>query len=68
MTTRLLSVADVAESLGCSRGHVYGLIGTGALTPINITAGKRSKTRIRESDVEAFIDSRTEPIGRRSTR
>ena len=59
MSARLLPVSEVAETLGCSRGHVYNLIAQKALTPVNISAGKSSKTRIRESELEAFIESRT---------
>lgn len=57
---QLLSVAAVAERLDCSRNHVYGLIATGGLRAVDLRAkGAKSKTRIRESDLEAFIDART---------
>ena len=56
---QLLSIPEVARRLSCSRGHVYGLIAAGHLATVNIGAGTRSKTRIREADVEAFIESRT---------
>ena len=59
MSVRLLSVAQVATTLGCSRGHVYNLIAKKALTPVNIGADSSSKTRVRESELEAFIESRT---------
>ena len=59
MTTRqhtvLLSVANVAERLGCSRSHVYTLIADGKLPTINIGRG-RSITRIPESRVEKYIN------------
>lgn len=63
MTTRLLPVPAVAEVLGCSRTHVYGLIAAGHLRPVEIKAsGKRTKTRIRADDLEAFIQQRTRDV------
>jgi excisionase family DNA binding protein len=60
MTTQLLSVLRAAEVLDCSAGHVYDLIAQGRLRAVEIKAqGSRSKTRIREEDLEAFIDSNT---------
>lgn len=59
-TTRLLSVTAVAEQLDCSRGHVYNLIAVGHLSAVEIKAlGKRPKTRLLASEVEAFIASAT---------
>ena len=66
MTSHLLSVAEVAKTLGCSRGHVYNLIAAGAFPTVNIGAGTRPKTRVRERDVIAFVDDRTTSIERRS--
>lgn len=58
--TTLLSITTAAERLDCSRGHVYGLIAAGQLRAVEIKAkGTRSKTRVREEDLEAFIDSHT---------
>lgn len=58
--TRLLSPTHVAERLDCSRPHVYGLIAAGRLRAVEIKAtGSRAKTRIREEDLEAFIDANT---------
>ncbi len=58
--TQLLSVVEVAERLSCSRGHVLNLVATGGLRAVDLRAkGSRPKTRIRESDLEAWIDSRT---------
>ncbi|MFS0883859.1 helix-turn-helix transcriptional regulator [Aeromicrobium sp. 179-A 4D2 NHS] len=66
MINQLLSVAAVAETLGCSRGHVYNLIAAGAFPTVNIGSGTRPKTRVRERDVIAFVDHRTTSIERRS--
>ena len=57
---QLLSVAEVAERLSCSRNHVYALIGKGGLPAVDLRAtGTKAKTRIRESDLEAWIASRS---------
>lgn len=58
--TQLLSVVTVAERLGCTRNHVYSLIAKGGLRAVDLRAsGTKAKTRIRESDLEAFIEART---------
>jgi excisionase family DNA binding protein len=61
---RLLTVAEVAERLQCSRSYVYMLMKRRALGYVEMPAAKRSGTgllgrRIRESVLEAFIDSQT---------
>lgn len=57
---QLLSVTTAAERLACSPGHVYNLISSGALRSVQITAtGPRPKTRVLESELDAFIESRT---------
>lgn len=64
MTTRLLTVTDAAEQLACSRGHVYSLIATGQLRPVDIkpTSSTRSKTRLLASEVEEFIRINTRDV------
>jgi excisionase family DNA binding protein len=60
MATQLLSVTEAAARLSCSRGHIYNLIAAGGLAAVEIKAlGKRPKTRVRESDLEAFIAQHT---------
>ena len=57
---KLLSPTHAAELLDCSRPHIYGLIAAGRLRAVEIKAtGTRSKTRIREEDLQAFIDANT---------
>lgn len=57
---RLLSVDKVAGLLDCSRGHVYGLIAAGKFSAVDIRAvGKRPKTRVPATEVEAFIEANT---------
>jgi excisionase family DNA binding protein len=58
--TQLLSITDAAARLSCSRGHIYNLIAVGELAAVEIKAtGKRPKTRVREADIEAFIEQHT---------
>jgi excisionase family DNA binding protein len=57
-SSTLLSVARVAEVLDCSRGHVINLVAKGHLRGVDIGIG-RAKTRIRQSDLEAYIASKT---------
>jgi len=60
---RLLSVAEAAVYLSCSRQHLYDLIAAGKLRAIDIGIG-RSQTRVRRAELEAFI---TKATSRRST-
>lgn len=63
MTIQLLSIAHAAELLDCSRGHVYGLIAAGKLRAVETKAtGQKSKTRVREDDLDAFIEAQTREV------
>lgn len=58
---QLLPIPAAAERLGCSEMHIYRLVSTGELSAVDISrkgAGK-SKTRIREDELDAYIESRT---------
>jgi excisionase family DNA binding protein len=59
--TQLLSITAASLRLDCSRGHVYNLIAAGQLRAVEIkpSTSSRSKTRVREEDLEAFIESMT---------
>lgn len=57
---RLLKIADAAEILGVSRFWVYRRIESGEI-PVVELGDTRKNQRIRESDLQAFIDSRTYP-------
>lgn len=61
---KLLDFPEVAEILGCSRPHVYDLAAAGELGPlVEITAGtRRTKTRLTEDGVQAFIDRRSRTV------
>ena len=60
----LLTVPETADRLRCSTDHVYRLIGAGHLRSVQLRAsGKKSKTRIREDDLDAFVEARTQPRG-----
>jgi excisionase family DNA binding protein len=59
--TKLLSMPDAAERLGCSRGYIYRLIASGQLRSVDIrvTGNTRPKTRVYADEVEAFIARQT---------
>lgn len=50
---------QVADHLNCSRMHVYRLISRGALKTVDIAnpGSLRTKTRIREEDLQEYIDA-----------
>ena len=56
---RLLTVAEAAERLGCSKPHIYRLIAANALKAVDISApgSTRSKSRIRVDDLAKYINS-----------
>lgn len=57
---QLLSVTRAAERLDCSRAHIYRLISTGRLRPVDIKAtGKRPKTRVYADELDAYIAAQT---------
>lgn len=55
---KLLTIADVAERLSVSRFWVYRRIESGQI-PVVELGDTRKNQRIRESDLQGFIDSRT---------
>jgi excisionase family DNA binding protein len=59
--TQLLSITEAAAQLSCSRGHIYNLIAAGALAAVEISTpgSHRSKTRVRATDLEAYIEQHT---------
>lgn len=61
---QLFTCAEVAARLGCSRQHVYDLIAHGAFTEVvDISGGRRAKTRIAEPVLAAYIAARTRKTG-----
>jgi hypothetical protein len=61
---RLYSVKELAELWNCTDMHIYKLIETGELPTVNIanpnaTGIRRSKTRIRATDAEAYVTRKT---------
>ena len=54
--SRLLTVAEAAQFLGCSETNVYALIDGGDLPFVCI--GRRKGYRLDRSDLEAFIERR----------
>ena len=65
MPVALLTIIATAVRLGCSDDHVYRLISTGELEAVDIAqpGARRSKTRVRSDDLEAYIESRTRRAG-----
>lgn len=61
MSTQLLSVREVAGRLGVCENTVYGLIARGDLPTVDLQLG-RAKTRVRETDLEKWIERRTRRI------
>lgn len=61
----LLTPAAAAVRLGCSDDHVYTLIAMGVLEAVDIArpGARRSKTRVRSDDLDAYITSRTRRAG-----
>lgn len=58
--TQLYSAAHAAKILDCSPGHIYNLIAVGKLRAVEIAAlGKKPKTRIRQDDLDAYVDAHT---------
>lgn len=59
--SRLLTIPETADRLRCSTWHVYRLIAAGTLRPADIAlpAARKSKTRVREDDLAAYIDGQT---------
>lgn len=62
--TRLLRPREAAEQLACATSTVYKYVGAGLLAAVKIPAvnaeGKKNKkhlVRIKEKDLQLFIDS-----------
>jgi len=57
----LLTIPEVAAQLGCSRNHVYQLIGTGELVVVDISlpGSLNTKTRVRTDDLERYVANLT---------
>jgi excisionase family DNA binding protein len=61
--SRFATVAEVAESLGVSRHHVYGMLSDGALPYIDVSRRgektKRPKIRIPVAKVNEYLERNT---------
>ena len=55
---RLLNIDQVRGILNCSRSHVYNLIQAGELSAVTI--GSVKGKRIRASDIDRYLSSKTE--------
>ncbi len=58
---QLLTPAETGGRLRCSDDSVYRLVALGELPAVDIAppGSKRSKTRIREDDLQRYIDKQT---------
>lgn len=60
---KLISTQDAADRIGCSRSHIYTLVAEGKLRRFNIAVrGDRTKIRVADEDVSAYIVSAEAPI------
>lgn len=55
----LLTIREAGEALGVSEMSMYRLISSGGIQTCDIGTGKRSRTRVPVSALEAFIAART---------
>lgn len=64
-SAQLLPVPAAAERLGCSEMHIYRLVSSGELSAVDISrkGARKSKTRIRSDELDAYIDARTRRAG-----
>lgn len=53
----VLTPAEVAELLSCSRNHVYRLISSGAfpVVDISVPGSKSTKLRVLRSDLDEYL-------------
>jgi len=59
---KLITVTEAAGRLGCSRGHVYNLIAAGLIPRHDISLRGRSKTRVLDEDLDAYIQNSLRPV------
>ena len=56
---RLLTVKEVAEALRLSMSGIYNLLAAGEIPYGNLAIEGRQVPRIRQADLDSFIDGRT---------
>ena len=64
-SVRLHTIPGAAGLLDCSEMHVYRLIAAGVLPAVDIAVpgARRSKTRVRDDALRAYIDAGTRQAG-----
>jgi excisionase family DNA binding protein len=67
MTTRWLTLRDVAEHLGIHRSTVYELVHKGQLPATRVGIGDKSAIRVSERDLEAYLERRRLPVTPKDT-
>jgi len=62
---RLHTIRGAAGLLKCSETHVYRLIAAGVLPAVDIAVpgARRSKTRVRDDALRAYVDAGTRQAG-----
>lgn len=56
---QLYRIVEVARVLGCGRTQVYELIAAGELRTVRMGVGGKGDLRVREDDLEAWIEKHT---------
>lgn len=59
---KYLSIPQVADMLGVARSTVYRHISDGAFTLVDIGRKGQAKTRVPQSELDAFIAGRTRKV------
>jgi excisionase family DNA binding protein len=57
--TKLYTTAEAAEILGVASITVWRWVNAGRIRAVDLSTGDRAKLRIREDDLQKFIDDRT---------
>ncbi len=58
ISSRLLRVDQVAQKLNCTRRQVYYLLESGEIRGLSIGSTLKKGIRVRESEVDEFIERR----------
>jgi excisionase family DNA binding protein len=64
VSIQLLTISQAAERLGISMNTVYKMISVGDLRAVDmaVPGARSSKTRVRQDDLDAFIEARTREV------
>jgi excisionase family DNA binding protein len=64
VSTKLLTIPETGRELGISPTTVYKMIACGDLRAVDMSVpgARKPKTRIRQEDLESFINARTREV------